>query len=136
MQNQFLKISPFMALTTTWTIIFCCICLHILPSEDFLHPPPFQSQTSSTPSLILKSSPLSLLLYLYNHNKCLTSFLSDCPSMTLCSCWSCSVMVLRILGELAPLTTATKTPPCKKNWWKFNVKKLLKSQFSENRSFF
>lgn len=90
-------------------------------------PPPFQSQTSSTPSLILKSSALSLGL---------TSFLSDCPSMTLCSCWSCSVMVLRILGELAPLTTATKTPPCKKNWWKFYVKKLLKSQFSENRSFF
>lgn len=40
MQNQFLKISPFVALTTTSTIIFCCVCLHILPSADFLHPPP------------------------------------------------------------------------------------------------
>lgn len=117
MQNQFLKISPFMALTTTCRIIFCCICLHILPSADFLHPPPFQSQTSSTPSLILKSSPLSLGL---------TSFLSDCPSMTLCSCWSCSVMVLRILGELAPLTTATKTPPCKKKFMKIQCQKIIK----------
>lgn len=117
MQNQFFKISPSMTYTNTCTIIFCCICSHILPSEDFLHPPPFQSQTSSTPSLILKSSPLSLGL---------TSFLSDCPSMTLCSCWSCSVMVLRILGELAPLTTATKTPPCKKKLMKIQCQKIIK----------
>ena len=41
----------------------------------------------------------------------MTSVLSACPSRTLCSCASCSVMVRIKSGALQPRTTATSTPP-------------------------
>lgn len=94
------------------------ICLYF-----FTPPPPLMTSLYTPFSFLILQFPSYVYYFSNNHNKWLTSFRSDCPSMTLCSCWSCSVMVLRILGELAPLTTATKTPPCNKK------KKLIKNQF-------
>ena len=45
----------------------------------------------------------------------MTSVLSACPSRTLCSCASCSVMVRIKSGALQPRTTATSTPPWKQS---------------------